>query len=278
MSSEEELAIQQLGGFALGNLFGEIGLDEDAFNGVQSQLGIRRSTLDARQIYNDRFADDDLNGELAEDEDERDDLEAQVDREMYDEKWIGRGQKSLGRQDGIASGRVRGEDDDFDEDYDEEDEDQDQEMKDAQAGVGEGTRVKFEEDQDYSNQLYQNQLQASTAQSHPQYLAPNAFMLHPQSRLGQSHTETHGQEQELVQVTEQEVARPKVVDVKTIYPGFQKGRVLNFTELFKGKSRKRKRKDERPAQGQSRTSIKPALDLACDGNSAVRFGCSVQGL
>lgn len=52
-------------------------------------------------------------------------------------------------------------------------------------------------------------------------------------------------------------APPKPVDVRELYPSFQPGKVLKFTELFKGRALKKSKIKYRPLNGKS-------LSLYCD--------------
>ncbi|GAA6024205.1 hypothetical protein JCM10207_006780 [Rhodosporidiobolus poonsookiae] len=184
-----------LSGFALEGVLSDLDLDPAALGAVQSQLGIRRTNAFNRDsIYADRFADDDgaLDGEDL--DDDREDFEAMIDREMREEKFG----KPAGAANGAAKGKalLRGEEDDFDEDYDEED------------ALMADSRVKREPDED--GDLF------GGSPSPPAQLQPMEV---------------------------ERIAAPpaKKADVKDLFPTFEYGSKLDFTELFAMRPRKKRR-------------------------------------
>ena len=97
--------VDQLGGFALGEVLSSLNIDADTIQNAKRGLGVQESAFSRDSIYNGKFVDDD--------EDSYDpvtDLEAQVDREMKDERFTKKNTATL----------LRGEEDDFDDDDDEE--------------------------------------------------------------------------------------------------------------------------------------------------------------
>ncbi|GAA5861842.1 hypothetical protein JCM8547_008572 [Rhodosporidiobolus lusitaniae] len=198
-----------LSGFALGEVLSSLDLDPSALGAVQSQLGIKRTNAFNRDsIYNDKFADDDLDDEDL--EDDREDFEAMIDREMREERFGKKTQVGTSKAAGtggaaVGGGRLlRGEEDDFDEDYDEEDEP----MADAKA-------VKTEpRDDDDDADLFGSPSPEPTAQQ---------------------------QQQRSMEVEQLAPPPAKKVDVKELFPSFEYGAKLDFTELFGMRPRKKRR-------------------------------------
>lgn len=202
-----------LSGFALGEVLSSLDLDTSALGALQSQLGIKRSNaLNRDSIYADRFADDDDAGLDDDDlEDDREDFEAMIDREMREEKYGKAGAAAVGGaarqagQAGAAGGRlVRGEEDDFDEDYDED--------GDADMATAAAPSVVKEEPTD-GDELF------------------GAASPGPSTAAG-------GQALEV----ERLAAPPaKKVEVRDLFPQFEPGKTLEFTELFGSRPRKKRR-------------------------------------
>ncbi|BGP14889.1 hypothetical protein JCM10213_003755 [Rhodosporidiobolus nylandii] len=188
-----------LSGFALGEVLSELDLDAAALGAVQGQLGIKRTNAFSRDsIYNDKFADDDgaLDGDDL--DDEREDFEAMIDREMREEQ-MGRAGAGGSSKAPVGGRLLRGEEDDFDEDYDEED----APMQDA---------VK-QEPRDDEDDLF------GSPSPPPQAAAAQVDM-----------------------VVEQLAPAPKKkADVKELFPSFEYGAKLDFTELFGARPRKKRR-------------------------------------
>ncbi|KWU47600.1 Atypical/TAF1 protein kinase [Rhodotorula sp. JG-1b] len=213
-----------LSGFALGEVFSSLDLDPSALGAVQSQLGIRgNAALNRDSIYADKFADDDdgaaLLGDDAEDlDDEREDFEAMIDREMREERDGKAGTAAAtataqpqanGR---AAASLMRGEEDDFDEDYDDEDE----------PMAGSEPKVKEEP-------LDTIGLDGSATPAADQSLT---------QPFGSTQTQTHPLSLQL-----ENLAPPpsRQVDVKELFPSFEPGKTLAFTDLFAMRPRKKRR-------------------------------------
>ncbi|BGP00755.1 Atypical/TAF1 protein kinase [Rhodotorula toruloides ATCC 204091] len=188
-----------LSGFALNEVLSSLDLDASALGAVQSQLGIKGTNAFSRDsIYADRFADDDGGLDDEDLEDDREDFEAMIDREMREEKYGKKGAAS-GASSAAAGGRgrlLRGEDDDFDEDYDED-----------EGTADERTRVK---DEPMDDTLFGSPSPAP-AQHQPMEV--------------------------------EKLAPPpaKKIDVKDLFPSFEHGKTLEFTELFAMRPRKKRR-------------------------------------
>lgn len=203
-----------LSGFALGEVLSSLDLDASALGAVQSQLGIKRNAaLNRDSIYADRFADDGLDdddddGDL---EDDREDIEALIDREMREEK----GAAAAGRAGGAAGAGsaakgkgkalLRGEEDDFDEDYD------------GDEGMEDAATVAVKEEPADADDLF-------SAAPSP---APGLAAARPPPPP--------------LQVEKLAPPPAKKVDVKDLFPSFEPGKTLDFTELFGTRPRKKRR-------------------------------------
>ena len=102
--------IGQLGGFALGEVLSQLDLDNESIGAVKGRLGVGNAAFSRDSIYNGKFVDD-----VEETYDPVTDLEAQVDREMYSEKYRKAGLKAVA----APAKLMRGEEDDFDDDEEE---------------------------------------------------------------------------------------------------------------------------------------------------------------
>ncbi|GAA5937245.1 histone acetyltransferase [Sporobolomyces koalae] len=202
--------IATLSGFALGEVLSSLDLDAAALSSVQAQLGLSGSNkISKDSIYADKFADDDLDDDEDLDDD-REDYEAMIDREMREER-TGKGAPS---QKGAAGKQLlRGEEDDFD-DFDEEDE------QDVTVGDSQGqTRIKAEPDVDEvegDDDLF------GGSDSPPQIDEP---------RLAH----------EPIQVENLAAPPLRKVDVKDLFPRFEYGQTLEFTDLFAMRPRKKRK-------------------------------------
>lgn len=211
-----------LSGFALGEVFSSLDLDPAALGAVQSQLGIRgNAALNRDSIYADKFADDGddddaalLDGDDDDLDDEREDFEAMIDREMREERD---GKAGAAKAQPQANGRaaaslMRGEEDDFDEDYDEEDE----------PMAGSEPKVKEEP-------LDTVGLDGSATP------AADHSLTQPS---GSTQTQTQPLSLQL-----ENLAPPpsRQVDVKELFPSFEPGKTLAFTDLFAMRPRKKRR-------------------------------------
>jgi len=199
-----------LSGFALGEVLSSLDLDTSALGALQSQLGIKRSNaINRDSIYADRFADDDGGLDDEDLDDDREDFEAMIDREMREEKYgkagaaaVG-GAAKAGGQAAAGARLVRGEEDDFDEEYDE-----DEPM--AAAATAAATPVVKEEPAD---DLFGA-------------ASPAAAGAAPARAL---------------EVEDLAAPPAKQVDVRDLFPSFEPGKVLDFTELFGTRPRKKRR-------------------------------------
>ncbi|GAA5893262.1 histone acetyltransferase [Sporobolomyces salmoneus] len=209
--------IATLSGFALGEVLSSLDLDESALSSVQSQLGLRGTNkISKASIYADKFADDGDDDDLDDEdlEDEREDYEAMIDREMREEQSGKTSNKKQQQQQqqktGTSKGLLRGEEDDFDEDYDE-----DETMLDPQLFQ---TQVKAEP-RDEDDDLFGGSDSSSPPPQHPQ-TAPT---------------------QDPMQVENLAAPPAKKVDVKDLFPSFEYGKTLEFTDLFAMRPRKKRR-------------------------------------
>ncbi|GAA5849102.1 hypothetical protein JCM5353_002538 [Sporobolomyces roseus] len=193
-----------LSGFALGEVLSSLDLDASALSSVQSQLGIQASNkISKASIYADKFADDDLDDEDL--EDDREDYEAMIDREMREE--MSKGSKKQQKNASQAKGKqlLRGEEDDFDEEYDE-----DETMGDSQP------QVKAEpQDDDDDDDLFGGSDGSPPARDMPA--------------------------QDPMQVEDLAAPPARTVDVKDLFPSFEYGKTLEFTDLFAMRPRKKRR-------------------------------------
>lgn len=217
-----------LSGFALGEVFNSLDLDASALGAVQSQLGIRgNAALNRDAIYAEKFADDGLDGlddENQDDlDDEREDFEAMIDREMREER---EGEPSAAGPSKApaaytAAGRgtlLRGEEDDFDEDYDEEDGAGDTGMTDATP------RVKEEPLEPAFGSLDQSATPGAVDS-----VATTQTDLQPQTQMS------------AIQLENLAPPPSRQVDVKDLFPTFEPGKTLAFTDLFAMRPRKKRR-------------------------------------
>ncbi|MCO5588229.1 hypothetical protein L7F22_042184 [Adiantum nelumboides] len=198
-------AITQLGDLALGNLLTELGVEANNAD-VSRLVGGAKSRptqlLEQDQIYNERYADDDIDlGDLPVDH-----SSGQQDEEVttngstsYNrEKYMRMGLDALSK----SKSRIRGEDDDFDEDAD----------------------AEGEEDESYDVPLnQQQQSQSIKVKEEP----VDVVMQSPPSSPSEP--------------TPPPALAPQPVDVKQLWPGFEEGAILNFTDLFTSAPRKRRK-------------------------------------
>lgn len=281
MEDDSQL-VSQLGGFALDNFLSEFTGDSSIRTSVLHALtGESRSSaaagaagaagFDASQIYSDRFADDDEDGDADGLGDDEDDLEAEVDREINAENTNGRPPVLPSLPAVLPRTKMRGEDDDFDEDEDEDGQDAAQQganipantfngMFLPQAGVGAGfpplpMQIKQEEPvMDMDMAMHQ---QPEDTEDAAEIAAQQALFQQSYARM---------------QVAQQPVQpedgfgeyirqpSPPVMDVATLYPSFAPNKVLNFTELFVPRPRKRAR-------------IDPTTELRESGTGCVEMTC-----
>ncbi len=237
-------AIGQLGGLALGEVLSQLDLDRDALSAVQNQLGLGGAAFSRESIYNDKFEEDEQQ------DDSRTDYETIINKEMESEKYQRQGQASVNK----TAGLVRGEEDDFDED-DEDEESVPAGGAGAEAGSMEvepaaaAVQVKREASEDYDDDddddggdgLFgdgdDDEPEAEPAPAvgegaEPAPTAPPSPAFEP-------------------------IAAPppmKQVDVKDLFPRFDKGKTLDFTELFSTRPRKRAKKSETALQRKQRHS------------------------
>jgi transcription initiation factor TFIID subunit 1 len=236
MDNDNEV-LGQLGGFALGEVFKDLGIDTgDGINTVRGQLGLGKSSnaLSRDAIYGGKFVDagEDDDDDDDDDDEDKDDLEAQVDREMYDEKWQSTATSSRTTQLATGGGQpqklMRGEVDDFDDDDDEEEEDQ-----------GNGPNESRSANIDTAGQQIPSQLGASSTMTIKQEPTDDNYygnnVTFDQSTLD----EANADRMSVDPVPAPQPRRP--VDVKELFPSFDYGKTLDFTELFSTSYRPRKR-------------------------------------
>lgn len=185
-----------------------------ALGEVLQSLNLDSSTIAAANsrlgVSNAAFTRDSIyNGKFVDDVDEETDLEAQVDREMDKEKYLKKGMKVVA----AAPVLMRGEEDEYDE-YDEEEE----------GKGGAQVQVKDEPMEDDSEGLF----------------GPRTTMAEDAS--GDEREEGEERYRETSAVI---IAPPpplKTVDVKHLFPTFEYGKVLDFTDLFSQRPRRRQKK------------------------------------
>lgn len=184
--------IGQLGGFALGEVLSSLDLGLDVINNAKRGLGVSTTSAFSRDsIYAGKFVDD------ADDDDDDEngydpatDLEAQVDREMYSEKYSRTGNANgKATAGGGTKSLLRGEEEDFDDDDDEE-EDQPMSLK-----------------QEDEEERYRGE-------------SADPIPLPPMRQI----------------------------NVKELFPKFEYGQVLDFTDLFSARPRKKPRIDYEPVK------------------------------
>lgn len=252
MAAEDDVAALQLGGFALGETLADLNLDQDSLAAVQAQLGITGAAFSRDSIYNDKFEDDPVEEVL----DTRTDYEDLVNQEIESERYLTNAQQPARGRAALA----RGEEDDFDEDDDEEEQ--------AAAAVpmavdpATAVQVKREPSEDYdedepaqpqSNETVQPSASAVTA------AAPEDAPM----EVGSPSFEA--------------IAAPpplRQVPVKELFPRFDKGKTLDFTELFSTRPRKRTKKVYHPAQRESFPSQLRVSDVVADQGTLPSFAQS----
>lgn len=209
MAMADNEVIGQLGGFALGEVLSQLDLDNESIGAVKGRLGVGNAAFSRDSIYNGKFVDD-----VEETYDPVTDLEAQVDREMYSEKYRKAGLKAVA----APAKLMRGEEDDFDDD-EEEDE-------------GEEGAVVKEEPMEQDDDLF------GSGEDEEGYKEMSVEPIAPPPPM-------------------------KEVSVKDLFPDFEYGKVLDFTDLFSTSSRPRKR------QKKTFPSVKRAFELTslCGGRS-----------
>lgn len=184
MAEKADDVIGQLGGFALDEVLSSLQLPAA---GVKDQLGVSNAAFSRESIYAGKFVDDD------DGDDEREDYEAIVDKEMYSEKWSA---KPTGAAAGGGAKLLRGEEDDFDDDDEEEE------------GSG-AAAVKVKQEAMDEDDLFGD-----------------------------------GGEERYQETSVEPIAPPppiQQVRVQDVFPDFEYGKVLDFTDLFATRPRKRRR-------------------------------------
>lgn len=202
----DDSAIAELGGFALSEVLSSLDPSLSEFTSSLSSFGLSSASaagFSRDAIYNAKFMDDD-------DDQDGDDLEDQVDKEMYDEKFS----KSSGPGGSKKAGLVRGEEDDFDDDDDDEEGEEEKPIIPLDSAVEEE-----EEEQDAPTQS-----SAELAQQRKE-----ERMLARINKRGLKDATAN--------------ATNTTAVVKELFPAFEKGKTLAFTDLFGTRPRKRRRKD-----------------------------------
>lgn len=276
---EDKDIVGQLGGFALeqflGSFTGEQGISSNSLSAIglggaagsasSSRGGAGSQAVDAAQIYSGRYEDED-----GDDGVDGEDWEDEVDREL-DEEDNQSNQLMLQLPSAAIASRpatqtlMRGEDEDFDDDEEDDDKDTGEHAGNAIAGPstlnGTSTPVSAfrlpdateimhikEEEQDHDGVLHQEGKQGhempqaddheEEEQIDPQELAAQ------QALFAQSYARMQAQQQQFQDGTSaQGPASPPLADVKTLYPSFAPDKILNFTEIFHPRPRKRVRID-----------------------------------
>ena len=244
--------VQQLGGFALDNFLSEFTGEQNIRASGLSALGLsgkgRGRAVDASQIYSERYEDDDVAGPSsgprraggvpagARDGSEGIDWEDEIDREMDEEDALMGGTSSSAYAAPLSKAtKLRGEDDDFDEDDD---------------GVEAGPPARnafgqqqqqplpadgMEDEADYMHMVKQEETEEDAAE-----LAAQQQLF--QQSIARMQAAQQPQDQQDLLAAFREPSAP-LMDVATLYPSFAPDKVLNFTELFVPRPRKRARID-----------------------------------
>lgn len=197
----ENDVLGQLGGFALGEVLDSFDLDSSGLSAVG--LGANaRVPLSRDSIYRGRFVDDPAarRADADADDDDREDYEALVDREMHDEDDAA---PSTSR-----GGLVRGEEDDFDEDYDEE------ELPKAST-----------------SQVFDELPPIKQEDELPMLLPPADDFTQPLEPFDEQ------QDEQQPRRKKQQIRRPPTV--QELFPAYESSKTLAFTELFTPHPRKR---------------------------------------
>lgn len=241
-------AIGQLGGLALGEVLSQLDLDRDALSAVQSQLGLGGAAFSRESIYNDKFEEDEKAN------DDRTDYEDIINKEMESEKYQKQGQASVAKSGAL----VRGEEDDFDDDEDDEEEE-------GRGQVGSGAdggmvvepagpqpaQFKREASEDYDEDDDDDEdggdgLFGDGDDDEGEVEAVAIEGQAPEDEVPAARSPGY-----------EPIAAPppmKQTDVKELFPRFNKGKTLDFTELFSTRPRKRVKKVDNPLQRKPRHS------------------------
>lgn len=252
------------------NSLSAVGLGDPSGSGSTSRganaaaAGLR---VDASQIYSGRYEDDE--------EEDGEDWEDEVDREMDAED---NQSKQLMLQLPPAPSRpavqtlMRGEDEDFDDDdedvqdehdgKDEQRASQDEHAGNADAGPSSTPASAFrmpdaseimhikQEEQDLDGVLHPHSRRENDergalieAEDEEEQIDPQELAAQ-QALFAQSYARMQAQQQPFEDGTSaQRAPSPPLADVKTLYPSFAPDKVLNFTEIFHPRPRKRVRID-----------------------------------
>ncbi|MBW0462936.1 hypothetical protein O181_002651 [Austropuccinia psidii MF-1] len=230
MLRDEEDAILSLGGFALEGLLTD--LDPDAVSGLRAQLGLSQANIGygREDLYNGKFADDDISSEQLKDK-ESDigpltgkDWEDEVDKEFQEE----RNSLAINNQN-THIGKVRGELEDYDDD---EEPDEDESLAPDSPQV---YRSKKTQKQTESNQLHHSSFVSNSS-------SPSQSPSSPLAELERIH--------------------PENTDVHVLFPTFSEGAVLQFTNLFGTLPRKRQKLTAGYVDIDYSNSISPAVSTS----------------
>lgn len=274
---DEQNAALHLGGLALGNVLRDLGIDEQHQNDLE-RLGIASSSGRIKQedIYNDRFADedDDLGDAYRHNGSSTKDWETEVDDEMRRElasEHDSEERAALDRyyRQGMAQleqprARLRGEDDDFDDDDEDDDaegEDDDdvplsqqQPRPDASISHANGhapqsngvsrfgdgmIQVKEERDDDTDMAFLSGPVPASFSTSAAPSM-PIALPGSDSSRQSSPQTPPLPQ-QPYMPGAPGHGPYVDMDEVHQLFPDFEPGKVLNFTDLFATRPPKKRR-------------------------------------
>ena len=256
---DEQNAALHLGGLALGNVLRDLGIDEQHQSDLE-RLGIASGSGRIKQedIYNDRFADDDddLGDAYRRNGPSTKDWETEVDDEMRRELASENDAEERAELDryyrqGLAQleqprATLRGEDDDFDADgSDEEDVPLSQQPSLAQTNrhstqtnghtrFGEGIiRVKEERDDDSDMAFLSGPVPSSSAAA-PSASTPLVLPTSRSPRQDSPHTPPPPPHQQQPYVSAAAPSRPYIDmdEVRQLFPDFEPGKILNFTDLF----------------------------------------------
>jgi transcription initiation factor TFIID subunit 1 len=264
MDEDPSQLVNQLGGFALDAFLSEFTGDKSirasglhAVTGAGGGSSVARNGVDASQIYNDRLFEDGTDGEG-----EGDDFEDEVDRELNAEDAAAAARSTASAMPplppslALPKTRMRGEDDNFDDDDEDEDGDEADRASATRQGdvqlsglflpqAGESSLLGgFNAFPPLPMQIKQEEL--ADERMHEDNEDP-AEVAAQQALFQQSYARMQVAQQQL-QPDDGYVGyirepSPPAIDTATLYPSFAPHKVLNFTELFVPRPRKRARID-----------------------------------
>lgn len=291
---EDQLLASQLGGFALDAFLSEFTGDSSirasglqALNSGGAAARAGGSGVEASQIYGDKFADDDDDDDLEGDED---DIERQVDAELNAEDAAIPAIPAMPMPMPLLHSKdkkMRGEEDNFDDDDDEDDDDTSRQFAAENmlsnglflpqaAGPSSSSSLSFpplpapiqvKQEDTFDDAAMQINAFAGgddiDAADAAELAAQQALFQQSYARMQANSQQMQQQQQQMQQQQDGmfpvfvRQPSPPVMDTATLYPGFAPDKVLNFTELFVPRPRKRARIDPTTELRKLMTSTTP---------------------